>query len=848
MGRTLPGGYTVLELVGVGGMGRVYRAEQQALGRTVAVKIIHSHLLSDESASARFITEARAASQLNHPNSVGVIDFGHTDDGLLYLVMEFLRGRDLARVVNESGLLPLKRLIDVVRQVLAALGEAHDLGIVHRDLKPENIILEPKRGGGDFVKVVDFGLAKVRAERSVTKPGIVCGTPDYMAPEQGRGDPIDGRSDLYAVGVILFLMLTGKLPFEGDSPTQVVLLHLTMPPPDPRQVAPHRSIPDKLASVCLKALSKDPDQRFFNADDFSGSLLESLSEFEISTSGEVVICPACGAPNMARQKFCGECGGRMPSRSDPTIKRARLDLIPELRRPSRTTTTLEMGLPLKNRTNDLAWLGEQLGLVRGSLVGARIVGEEGVGKSRLLREFVATIRKGNDRVVFCGPDPWWADVGYWSLRQVICGLTQLPPDGGQTKAWTGASAEARRGLAEVFGQTSGEQALSPESRRYLAAEALRWGLVRAGQLAEGGRVVVLLDDLHRMDGASRNAFADTLGEAPLAPALLVATHPPGVDAGWGAHAAARVLLGLPASSVAELFDGTSLVPPPLPDAETRGVLPLFAEHLLRFARDGGGVPPSKLTDLLALRIEHISPDARRLLQIIALLGEQTSHADATAMCDGSLNLAATLDALASAGLVSVSDGFLRVSHPLLREVVLAMIPVAVRRELYVAALRLAKERGWPLEVQALHATFAQDSFQALLLLEQSAALAASRADASSASLSLRRGLDVARREIFRGELDDPTRAVVIFSIKLGELLLNQGNLTDADGVLREALDLANPSSIERVMVLRALVQVARGRLRDQEATELLRKAIEICLYLGDHEMLRSLQEMRQASR
>src|SRR6202789_3674795 len=191
LGQTLPGGYVILALVGIGGMGRVYRAEQTNLARTVAVKIIHPHLVGEENAAARFITEARAASRLNHPNSVAVIDFGKTPDGQLYLVMEFLRGRDLARVAYEEGPLALRRIVDVLRQVLAALAEAHHLEIIHRDLKPENVILEPLRTGGDFVKVVDFGLAKMRldsADRSITSPGIVCGTPEYMSPEQGRGD------------------------------------------------------------------------------------------------------------------------------------------------------------------------------------------------------------------------------------------------------------------------------------------------------------------------------------------------------------------------------------------------------------------------------------------------------------------------------------------------------------------------------------------------------------------------------------------------------------------------------------------------------------------------------------
>src|SRR5262249_29667406 len=329
IGTTLPGGYVILELVGVGGMGRVYRAEQKALGRTVAVELIHPHLLGDESASVRFITEARAASRLNHPNSVAVIDFGK-NGGQLYLVMEFLRGRDLARVVYDDGPLNFRRIVDVLVQVLAALAEAHHLGIIHRDLKPENVVLEPMRSGGDFVKVVDFGLAKMKQEvqtTSITSPGIVCGTPDYMAPEQGRGDAIDARSDLYACGVILFQLLTGKLPFEAESPTQVVMMHLTIPVPDPRQVAPERVIPEALVAVVFGGMSKDARARSQDAGEFSEALRPALALIESappqSTGWEnrlsvppagVVSCPACGLM-VALTKFCGECGARLSLRS-----------------------------------------------------------------------------------------------------------------------------------------------------------------------------------------------------------------------------------------------------------------------------------------------------------------------------------------------------------------------------------------------------------------------------------------------------------------------------------------------------------------------------------------------------
>ena len=329
IGTTLPGGYVILDLVGVGGMGRVYRAEQKALGRTVAVKIIHPHLLGDESASVRFITEARAASRLNHPNSVGVIDFGKNGTQL-YLVMEFLRGRDLARVIYEDGPLPFKRIVEVLCQVLAALAEAHHLDIIHRDLKPENVVLEPMRTGGDFVKVVDFGLAKMKADitsTNITSPGIVCGTPDYMAPEQGRGDAIDARSDLYACGVILFQLLTGRLPFEAESPTQVVLMHLSLPPPDPSTIAPEREIPDALVDVTMRSLEKDPSRRFQTADEFAQALRDALASSD-TTSGRFsldggggVACASCGTLVPRGQKFCGDCGARVVNTGSPSPSR-----------------------------------------------------------------------------------------------------------------------------------------------------------------------------------------------------------------------------------------------------------------------------------------------------------------------------------------------------------------------------------------------------------------------------------------------------------------------------------------------------------------------------------------------
>ncbi|MBK8212161.1 MAG: protein kinase [Myxococcales bacterium] len=855
IGRTLPGGYVIFELIGVGGMGRVYRAEQVALSRTVAVKIIHPHLIGEENAAARFITEARAASRLNHPNSVGVIDFGKTEDGQLYLVMEFLRGKDLARVQYDEGPLPFRRVVSILRQVLAALSEAHHIEIIHRDLKPENIILEPTRSGGDFVKVVDFGLAKIRVDSmpGITSPGIVCGTPEYMSPEQGRGDALDARSDLYGVGVILYQLLTGKIPFEAESPTQVVLMHLSQEPQDPRDVAPERKIPDALVDVCLRALAKSPDQRYENADAFSDALARALASLENRNTRAPqggIVCGTCGAMNAEKQKFCGECGASLQAR-------VALDTpppAPPVARPSSEGVkalgeeVVKFPLPFMGREEDLAWLADRLADAKSSLVGARVVGEPGLGKSRLLGEFLARGRAEGHVVVETGPDPFWAEVGYFAIRKAIVGLAGLPSDGGSAKDWASAGPEAKRGLADVFATGDLLPGLSHIERRFVIAEALRWAIVRASERAGGKKVVLCVDDLNLVDGASRSALADAVGEPPLVPALLVVSYTPGYDPGWPAStASARVLDGLSPALVAR-FGGAASGPVSKPTMAqvTRGVAPLYVDQLLRFTREQGGKPPSRLGDIIAARVERLSGDARKVIQAICVYGDECTGEMLVRLVSGGTRVDEALTALESAGMVIEHKGTYRTSHPLLRDVVLATIPAAVRRELHGAAAELGEDIGAPIEARAVHLFFAQNTFEALILLERVSSRAAARGDTPGTITALRRGLELARRELFRGELEDPMRAVLIFARKLGQALTQSGQFTDAEGVLREALDMAGPSGAERARVLGALAQVALGRDRVKEAQRYLGEALELAFASGAKDLLLSLEEMKKS--
>ena len=260
-GKTL-GKYRLVEKLGQGGMAQIYKAYQPDLDRYVAIKILHPHLTADEAFALRFQREARAVAALDHPHIVRVYDFD-TEDDLAFLVMEHLQGVSLRSMLHDldcqDKLLELEEVERIVGALADALDHAHRRGIVHRDLKPSNVLFTP---AGRPV-LTDFGIARMVDTTIITESGGTLGTPAYMSPEQGEGESGDARSDIYALGVLLYQLCTGRVPFEGDTPYAVILKHITAPLPSPRSVRP--DLPVAVEKVILKALSKHPDDRFHTA-------------------------------------------------------------------------------------------------------------------------------------------------------------------------------------------------------------------------------------------------------------------------------------------------------------------------------------------------------------------------------------------------------------------------------------------------------------------------------------------------------------------------------------------------------------------------------------------------------
>ncbi len=262
IGKVFDGRYEILARIGEGGMGVVYKARQVSIDRVIAIKMLNPQMASDQQWVQRFSNEARACSRLQHPNTIRMFDFGQSQqDGRYFLTMEFLEGMVLRGAIQQGPMAP-NRVMKILIQCCASLAEAHAIGIIHRDIKPDNVFLLNMAGSPDFVKLLDFSVAKLLQEndRMKTQAGVVFGTPQYMSPEQGRGLPLDARSDLYALGILGYEMLTGRVPFNDDNPMTVLQMHLRaeLPPLPP-------NLPPNVVAVVKKALEKDPSRRYQSA-------------------------------------------------------------------------------------------------------------------------------------------------------------------------------------------------------------------------------------------------------------------------------------------------------------------------------------------------------------------------------------------------------------------------------------------------------------------------------------------------------------------------------------------------------------------------------------------------------
>ncbi len=324
VGRVLGGRYRLEQRLGQGGMGTVYRALHTLMDKPIALKILRSEMAADNEAVARFHREARSASRLDHDHCIRVTDFGQSDDGLLYLVMELLDGVSLGQVIRR-GPVPSARAAAIGAAIAEALEHAHDAGIIHRDLKPDNVFLARRPRGRELVKVLDFGLAKLVHDGalgpSITRDGTVFGTPEYMAPEQAEGEKLDGRTDIYALGIILYQLVTGDVPFRATNFVALLTKQVSEKPTPPRERRPDLDIPEGLEEVILRCIAKSAGDRYATAHE----LAEALEPFALGDSSQLMLLPRSDASGARPLPVTGDTPTVSGDRPSQRLYRGDLD-------------------------------------------------------------------------------------------------------------------------------------------------------------------------------------------------------------------------------------------------------------------------------------------------------------------------------------------------------------------------------------------------------------------------------------------------------------------------------------------------------------------------------------------
>jgi len=308
VGTVLADRYRVIKKLGEGGMGSVYLAEHTTINKKLAIKVLSSEYSHKQDLVDRFLQEARAASMIEQENVVEITDFGSTPSGSVFFVMEFLNGEDLSKTVKKLGPMPWARVKPIMLQICTALTAAHDVGIVHRDMKPENCYRIRRGGSDDFIKVLDFGIAKVTTDdgegKGLTRTGMIFGTPEYMSPEQAKGEKVDHRVDVYAVGVILFELLTGRVPFTADTFMGILTKHMFEAPPIPSSVHPDVEVPPKVEAIILKALQKDREYRFQSME----SLAAAIEAVGTDSAAVSVVAERVAMPSRGETRYSSNTG------------------------------------------------------------------------------------------------------------------------------------------------------------------------------------------------------------------------------------------------------------------------------------------------------------------------------------------------------------------------------------------------------------------------------------------------------------------------------------------------------------------------------------------------------------
>ncbi|MEM6289918.1 MAG: protein kinase [Myxococcota bacterium] len=856
-GLVLADKYVIEDLIGEGAMGRVYTAKQITLGKNFAAKILAPHLLNDEASHARFASEAHNAASLNHPNCVSVVDYGQTPDGITYIVMEFIKGDTLEHLITKDFPIARERIVDITLQILAALAEAHGLGILHRDLKPENILVQQLRTHGELAKVLDFGIAKLMEDQAqagtgLTSQGMVCGTPEYMSPEQARGHKLDQRSDLYAVGCIMYQMLTGRPPFESASAVDVLHKHLHEEPVPPSQLLGND--PDPLEAVCLKALDKDANNRYSSATEFREELIAATSTVDAGT----IQCTSCGASMREEHRFCPACGaaapppGQAPGRSGRRHRSTRGSglTLPRMGEPTAEVVVRNFPLPLAGREHVLQRARTLLTSPQSGVRVRVLAGPRGIGKTRLGDEVASLAESLGWRSYYVGADPSGAQTPLWPIQCMVSHLLGLEPttvstqDLGRVANLTGMSFEVLPGLAELFQLQGPAYDLEIGVRRRECFSSALQALVTGGR---GQPLLLIFDDVDRFDTPSREILGRIANAQAQNPVFVLCTSAePNLE--W-LGGTIEQLDALSPEIVEQLGRQVTMEVSPqsqLPEAlaKVAPLSPLKLESHLRLLAGGlqaAGTASDR--ELLRTRFGEFGNTARKVLECGSILGERFIEQDLIDLleADGGDGRAPDLDGAlrklhVGGMLLVIGHGERAFSQGLLHELVYSSIPEPRRRKLHALAANSSRVARASQTVRALH--FLRSKHVAAYKELAEAGKRAERAfDDPAATEFVRASLAHLDEQV---EQDLPLESMLC--VMAARVMRSDAASREATGLIEGRLKGSSFAPQFQAKMLTGLGQVYSRIGEFSKAIDVLKKALGPAMAAGDRETMAATYE------
>jgi serine/threonine protein kinase/tetratricopeptide (TPR) repeat protein len=873
IGRIIAGKFCLRQCIGVGAAGTVYKADQTSLGRTVAVKILRPELACDRRFVKRFHDEAQAASRLNHPNVVSVIDFGQTEDGLLYLVMEFLRGLTLTEVLRTEQL-TAERITDIIGQILSALEEAHERGVVHADLKADNIMVEHRRGGWDLIKVVDFGIARLTGTQDDTdddSDGSICGTPEYMAPEVIRGEDPTTAADIYAVGIILYELVVGFTPFSGSPTLEVLQRHLREAPLPPHEHERALPIPAALEMATLRALSKEPQDRFASAVEF-GKTLRNIQPAAQPATGKEEACAECGTSSPDSFKFCPDCGAaKVFERREfdlalddtghdeiwadqaPTADLTASDLRgmlgygPSAQQPSSEEPPEQTGvlgqifpLPVIGHQRELDGVVEFLTSDKSGVMHLR--GEHGCGCGLILREAFELASSDECLIFLASPDPTCQQTPFYPIRAIVAATLDLPAlcsyeEIGEALEEIGLSKRDAPGIGELFQHEGGGlcKLEAPIRQRELFASTMRVLRAAGKQL----NAVLAFENYHLFDLPSQELLRQLCSSNLRSPSLrIILTSDDSVKLDWENLQHVELLPVADEDLRAVVTHCATRGQPDLVTVDelrnVSGGNPEHIRHLMRYIVEGGDVrtAPETLADLLAARYSFLPSAAQRVLQVAAVFGYMASTEDLTetlASSLGRVELNAALQLLENRDMFQGVDKMLSFRDCMFRDVVYADTPRDVKRSLHQAAGDVLIASISDPAILGMHAEQAGDMERAGRLLARAGDNAVRQLDDAGAAALFNRALNATRTVLMKSHDSGTQLQLVTISIRLADALRVSGEVGLARGILDEATDGCKDAPALHAQLLRASAQLRATEGDIDGSITLYRQVIAIAI-------------------